>query len=292
MEGINSRSTLSTVHWKRSPYQFLCLQVSLVLANYHAPCYEQASMGVCLYPHLFVCVLALLCSWANKAPFCPGHWYEPIKGCDHPERFNDGWDARVDHITERGRKRDGMLWGGPVLRLSGSPANSRQDKINLALLLSEEMERQGSCTVGSIYRKALWAQLCCLQWLALWYGYDSVSYNFTGSNINWANCSQDNYNVSRSYLTIFTSWPFLYACHITTNGRKGSDFKQRTHYHTGGMIVLMFFALSAVAEIETTRTFVKHQKLSQGWKREENTEEKMPCQPSADRSSRVWIHCN
>lgn len=163
-----------------SPYQFLCLQVSLVLASYHAPCYEWDSMEfVYILICLFVCALALLCSWANKAPFCPGHWYGPIKGCDQPERFNDGWDAGVDHLTERDREgeRDGMLWGivcsRPVLWLSGSPANGRQDKINLPLLLSGEKERPGSCRsclniIATVQSKDLSIYAYCLSLSSNW----------------------------------------------------------------------------------------------------------------------------
>lgn len=125
---------------------------------------------------LFVCTFALLCSWANKAPFCPGRWYGPIKACYQPERFNDG--CVVLELTglqqDREGKRDGMLWGGdcsiPVLWLSGSTADSRQGKISLLLLLSGGRERPASCrsclktivTVQS-YDLCLWVSslYCC-----------------------------------------------------------------------------------------------------------------------------------
>lgn len=55
---------------------------------------------------LFVCAFGLLCSWANKAPFCPGCWYGPIKACDQPERFNDGSGAGVDQLTARQRGKE------------------------------------------------------------------------------------------------------------------------------------------------------------------------------------------
>lgn len=49
-----------------STYQFLCLQVSLLFASYHVPRSKWASMGVCLYPHLFACLFVhSLCSAAE-----------------------------------------------------------------------------------------------------------------------------------------------------------------------------------------------------------------------------------
>lgn len=87
-----------------SSYQLLCLQVSLVSSSRQAMCFRESfhrRLFMSSFVFLFVCSLAPLCSWANKAPFCPGHWYGPIKGCDQPERFNDGWDAGVDRVAVR-----------------------------------------------------------------------------------------------------------------------------------------------------------------------------------------------
>lgn len=75
----------------------LCLLYSMFWLSFH----WGGGVVYILICFLFVCVLALLCSWANKTPFWLGHWYGPIKGCYQPERFNDGWDVRVDRLAGR-----------------------------------------------------------------------------------------------------------------------------------------------------------------------------------------------
>lgn len=83
---------------------------------------------------LFVCSLAPLCSWANKAPFCPGHWYGPIKGCDQPERFNDGCDAGVDRVAVREGDVSCCVVVSAACRCFGSAAQlqtSTADKMKL-----------------------------------------------------------------------------------------------------------------------------------------------------------------
>lgn len=72
---------------------------SLLLTMPHVPSELPWGLFISSFVCLFVCAFTLLCSWANKAPFCPGCWCSPIKACDQPERFNDGCDAGVDRLT-------------------------------------------------------------------------------------------------------------------------------------------------------------------------------------------------
>lgn len=59
---------------------------------------------------LFVCAIAALCSWANKAPFCPDGWYGRIKACDQPEHFNNGCGAGVDRLAQREGWHAAVTW--------------------------------------------------------------------------------------------------------------------------------------------------------------------------------------
>lgn len=76
--------------------------LSLHLTMLHVPSELPWSLFIPSSVCLFIFFAStVLCSWANKVPFCPVHCYGPIKGCDQPEQFNDGCGAAVDQLTER-----------------------------------------------------------------------------------------------------------------------------------------------------------------------------------------------
>lgn len=121
------------------PFQFLCMQVSLIFASYHASC----SKWACLYPHLFVCLF--VCSLCSTAKLTRHHFAQTVgmiqlKGVISQNALMMVVVLELTGLhKERYRKRErwhAVRWCLQHTSVVAQWLHCRQGKISLPLLLS------------------------------------------------------------------------------------------------------------------------------------------------------------